>query len=48
MTPSSRVLEVQLVADGGGTVWTLGVRDASLQHRGEKMLEEFGFPGRDG
>ena len=48
MTPSSRVLEVQLVADGGGTVWTLGVRDASLQHRGEKMLEESASPAVTG
>jgi len=39
-----RLLEVQVVADAAGTVWVLGVRDASVQHRGEKMLEESAAP----
>ncbi len=41
---TGRLLDVQVVADGGDTVWVLGVRDTSVQHRGEKMLEESASP----
>ena len=41
---TARHLEVQVIADAGGTVWVLGVRDSSIRHRGEKMLEESACP----
>ena len=40
----ARHVEVQLIADGQGRAWAVGVRDCSLQRRHQKVMEESRSP----